>query len=63
MIKFNPRQMMRMSKWARKPPSAQRVKLVAGIVVVCLLLLAAERMFGWPAWLTVDGTPRGRINR
>jgi hypothetical protein len=63
MLRLNPRQMLRMSKWARNPPSTQRVKLVAGIIVVCLVLFAVERMFGWPDWLTVDSTPRGRINR
>ncbi|MGR3662012.1 MAG: hypothetical protein ACU0CA_12635 [Paracoccaceae bacterium] len=62
MRNLNPRQMLRMTKWARKPPSIQRVKMVAAIIVACLLLFGFERLFGWPEWLTVDGTPRGRIN-
>ena len=63
MLRFNPRQMLRMSRWARNPPSAQRVKMVAGIIVFCLLLFAIERIFGWPEWLTVDNARRGRISR
>lgn len=49
---MNTRWFLRMSKWARKPPSARQVKLVLGIIVLCLVLLAIERIFGWPAWLT-----------
>jgi hypothetical protein len=59
---FNFRHMLRMSKWARHPPSDRQVRLVLGILLVCLLLFGLERIFGWPAWLTLPGTPRGRIN-
>ncbi|MBN2907265.1 MAG: hypothetical protein JXJ18_11200 [Rhodobacteraceae bacterium] len=53
--------LLRMSRWARNPPSEGRVKLVLGIVVLCLLLALFERLFGWPAWLTVNSSPNGRI--
>ena len=46
------RWLLRMAKWARRPPSASRVKLVAAVIVLCLILFAIERLFGWPAWLT-----------
>ncbi len=49
---MDPRWLLRASRWARKPPSARRVWLVAGVVVFCLLLYVIERLFGWPAWLT-----------
>lgn len=59
---FNMRHMVRMARWARHPPSDGRVKLMIGILAVCLLLFGIERIFGWPAWLTLSNPPRGRIN-
>ncbi len=49
---MDPRWLLRASRWARNPPSAKRVYLVLGVVAICLLLFAIERLFGWPAWLT-----------
>ncbi len=46
------RWLLRMARWARRPPSASRVRLVAAVVILCLVLFAIERLFGWPAWLT-----------
>lgn len=43
-----------MSKWARRPPSAARVKRVAVVVVLCLILVAIERFIGWPDWAVVE---------
>jgi len=34
---------------------------VLGVIALCLALLAVERFVGWPEWLTVDGTPGGRL--
>jgi len=56
---MNPRRLLRMSKWAHKPPSVGRVKLVFGVILVSLALFAVERIFGWPDWLTLD-TVAGR---
>lgn len=52
---------MRMALWARHPPSAARVRLVLGVIAVCLALFAVERLVGWPDWLTPSQTPHGRI--
>lgn len=51
------RQLLRMAKWARNPPSEKRVKLVFGVVLLCIGLWGYERLFGWPAWLTVAEQP------
>ncbi len=59
---MNLRHLLRMSRWARNPPSEKKVKLVIGVIVLCLILVAVERLFGWPAWLTPDRVPKGRIN-
>ncbi|MDU8911529.1 hypothetical protein [Aestuariicoccus sp. MJ-SS9] len=49
-------QLLRMSRWARHPPSPRKVKLVLAIVAACLALYAVERWIGWPEALSVDGT-------
>lgn len=50
--------LMRMSQWARHPPSWRRVKLVLGVVALCLALWGGELIWGWPEWLTVNGKAR-----
>lgn len=44
--------LLRLAKWARHPPSWGRVKLVVGVVLLCVLLFAVESFFGWPEVLT-----------
>jgi hypothetical protein len=46
--------LLRASRWARNPPSADRVKLVFGVIALCLLIVGYEWIFGWPDWLTVN---------
>jgi hypothetical protein len=46
--------LLRASRWARNPPSEGRVRLVFGVVALCLLIAGYEWMFGWPDWLTVN---------
>ena len=46
--------LLRAKRWAARPPSANRVVLVLGIIAVCLLLFGYERFFGWPEALTTD---------
>ena len=52
---MNPIWLIRMARWARRPPSMGRVKLVLGVVILCLVLFAIEHFWGWPDWLTVNG--------
>ena len=51
---MNPRWLFRMSRWARNPPSTQRVKLVFAIVAVSLLIVGIEWMGWWPDWATTQ---------
>ncbi|TCP63358.1 hypothetical protein EV663_101627 [Rhodovulum bhavnagarense] len=53
--------LIRASRWARNPPSPARVKLVLAIIAICMALFIVEHVLGWPDWLTVNSTPRGRI--
>lgn len=51
---MNPRWLFRMAKLAHRPPSERRVKVVLGVIAVCLLLFAFEFFIGWPDWLSVE---------
>ncbi|MGV6805498.1 MAG: hypothetical protein ACWA49_14965 [Ruegeria sp.] len=46
------RHLLRMSRWARNPPSDQRVKLVLGLIVLFLVIAGVEYMGWWPEWAT-----------
>lgn len=46
--------LVRMSRWARNPPSAARVKLVFGFVALALVIFGVEWMGWWPEWATAD---------
>jgi len=46
---------IRMSQWFRRPPSRQRLILMGVVVAVSLIVLAIERLYGWPSWMTVNG--------
>lgn len=46
------RHLLRMSRWARNPPSDQRVKLVLGLIVLCVVIAGVEYMGWWPEWAT-----------
>jgi hypothetical protein len=45
--------LIRMRRWVANPPSMGQVKLVVGIVVVCLAIAMFEKIFGWPEVLTL----------
>ncbi|MEM1352767.1 MAG: hypothetical protein AAGF27_10505 [Pseudomonadota bacterium] len=42
----------RMALWVRRPPSPARIKLVFGIVLFALVIVALERFGLWPEALT-----------
>ncbi|NNK15271.1 MAG: hypothetical protein HKP51_00025 [Sulfitobacter sp.] len=55
---MNPIWLLRMSKWARNPPSATRVKLVFGIIAAAAIIWGIEWMGWWPDWATAERIPR-----
>lgn len=55
---MNPIWFVRMARWARNPPSWGRVKLVVGVIAICLLVFSLERLLGWPDWLRVNSLRR-----
>lgn len=56
---MNPRQFWRMSKWARNPPSARRVKLVLGAIVIAFAIAGLGKLFGTPEWMKLNDIGRG----
>lgn len=52
---------LRMARWVRNPPSPRMVKLVLGVIALCMLLFAVEYFIGWPDFLTLEG--EGRAHR
>lgn len=46
--------LLRISRWIRNPPSPARVKLVFGVIALCLVLVAVEKLGFWPDWLQVN---------
>ncbi|GGD32179.1 hypothetical protein [Sinisalibacter lacisalsi] len=62
-MRIRPQQFLRMSRWARRPPSEKRVKLVLAVIAIALAIWGLERVFGSPEWMRIDSTPKGRINR
>lgn len=57
------RWLLRAKRWAQNPPSEDRVKLVVGVVVLCLVIVAVERWIGWPEWATLDPASRRDVLR
>jgi hypothetical protein len=55
--------LLRMAKWAKRPPSAKQVKMVIGIVLFCLILVAIERWIGVPDWVPEKMPNRPRLPR
>lgn len=52
------RWLLRMSRWARNPPSEKRVIFVFSVIVLCLALFGIEKMGWWPDWATATKLQR-----
>lgn len=59
---FNPRQLMRMARWARHPPGEKRVKLLLVVLALALAIWGLERVFGTPEWMLIEGQRPGRAS-
>jgi hypothetical protein len=46
--------LMRAKRWVQRPASEGRVKLVFGVVAICLVIVGIEFFVGWPDWMTLD---------
>ena len=60
---WNIKWFMRMTKWARNPPSTRHVIFVFSIVALGLAIAGIEKFVGWPEFMTIERTPkRVKIN-
>ena len=50
--------LLRAKRWVQHPPSPTRVKIVFGILVVCLCLFGLERAGLLPDWMQAERLPR-----
>jgi hypothetical protein len=48
-----------MSKWAHRPPSPARVKLVFGVIIFAALIWGIEQLGYWPDWATAERISSG----
>ena len=55
---MNLRWLLIAKRWAQNSPSMGRVKLVVGVIVVCLLIVGAEKLGLTPDWMTADRVRR-----
>jgi hypothetical protein len=53
--------LVRMSMLARRPPPLWKVKLVIGVIVICLVIFGVENIWGWPDFLSVNGRFRHKL--
>jgi hypothetical protein len=55
--------LIRAKRWAQHPPSVTRIKLVFGVILVCLILVGIEKTIGVPDWMQLERTGRHGIPR
>jgi len=54
--------LLQAKRWAHRPPSEKRIKLVVVVVAISLVLFGIEYFFGWPEALTLTSS-NGRVLR
>ncbi|EDQ04520.1 hypothetical protein DSM14862_01386 [Sulfitobacter indolifex] len=55
---MDPRWLLRMSNWARNPPSMKRVIVVFAIIAAALAIGLIDWLGYWPDWATAERIPR-----
>lgn len=55
---LNPAWLFRMAKWARRPPSPARVKLVFAVLLIAAGIYGIEWLGWWPNWAQTQRIPR-----
>jgi hypothetical protein len=52
--------LMRMAKWARRPPSMLHVKIAAVAFLAAIVIVVVDKLGYWPDWAKLN--PRGLRN-
>jgi len=55
---MNLRWLLMAKRWAQNPPSMGRVKLVAAVIAICVLVVLAEKLGLTPDWMAADRVRR-----
>lgn len=51
---MNIRHLLRVSKWARHPPSSQRIMILAVVLVLSLTVYGLDYFGVWPEWARTE---------
>lgn len=54
--------LVRTKRWAKNPPSTQRIKLVFGVVLLCVILVGIEKFIGVPEWMQLERSGRNGLH-
>lgn len=46
--------LVRAKRWVKHPPSTKRIKLVFGVILLCVVLVGIEKFIGVPEWMQLD---------
>jgi hypothetical protein len=57
---MNIRHLLRLRRWADRPPSVARMKLLAAVVAISAAIYALDHFGVWPEWASTENT---RIKR
>jgi len=52
------RWLLRMSRWARKPPSTRTIVMIVAIIVGSLTIAGLEKAGWWPDWAKAEKNRR-----
>ena len=55
---MNPIWLLRLTRWARRPPGHRMQIVVGAVLVLVLILWGIEHFIGWPDALTPERIPR-----
>lgn len=53
--------LVRAKRWAKHPPSTKRIKLVFGVILLCVALVGIEKFIGVPTWMQLDPKAHKRV--
>jgi hypothetical protein len=53
--------LIRLAQWHRNPPSRRWVRIAVVTLVLVAVVVAIERLFGWPEWLRTEPVPVRRM--
>ncbi len=53
--------LLRMARWARRPPGKRRIIMWLTVLAITLAIWGAERLLGTPEWMRLEGPDIRRL--